>query len=205
MKPRLFQWQQKNGEAFIIGRSDWQYTFNTFCFGYNIGYKFIQTRAGVCNGNFLGIGADDCYTAVVVENAAPMALLISNGEFVSFHGPDPTMVRVEASNSGAVRFVNCAFWGPCNQIAKVAGKGTVGFSDCTFVQWDHKNEGRAALQVESGTVLVRGCEFQANKPQINLGEGVRRASISGNAFNGKTRITNKSKGRVILGENLSDD
>src|SRR6266481_3287805 len=127
-------------DIYDIGRIDWQYVFNTFCFGYNVGYKFIQTRFGVCNGNFLGIGADDCFTAVVVENCAPFALLISNGEFVSFHGPDPTMVRVEASNRGSIRFVNCAFWGPCNQIARIAGRGTAGFSDCTFVQWDHKEE-----------------------------------------------------------------
>jgi hypothetical protein len=185
MKPRLFQWQQKNGEAFIFGRSDWQYVFNTFCFGYNIGYKFIQTRAGVCNGNFLGIGADDCYTALLVENSAPFGLLISNGEFVSFHGPEPTMVRVESTHSGSVRFSNCAFWGPCDQIAKIAGKGTVGFSDCTFVQWDRKNEGRHALQAEGGTLLVRGCEFRENKPQIELGESVRRAVISDNIFKGK--------------------
>ncbi len=66
MQPKLFRWQQEHGEAFVIGRSDWQYVFNTFCFGYNIGYKFVQTAKGVCNGNFLGIGADDCYTAVVV-------------------------------------------------------------------------------------------------------------------------------------------
>jgi hypothetical protein len=203
-QPKLFQWQQKNGEAFIIGRSDWQYVFNTFCFGYNIGYKFIQTKAGLCNGNFLGIGADDCFTALVVENCAPMALLISNGEFVSFHGPDPTMVRVEPSNSGSVRFVNCAFWGPCNQIAKVSGRGTVGFSDCTFVQWDRNKEGRAALQIESGTVLVRGCEFRENKPQIDLGEGVRRAVISGNILTGKTRITNQSKGAITIMENTAE-
>ena len=196
MQPRLFEWQQKHGEAFIIGRSDWQYVFNTFCFGYNIGYKFIQTKAGVCNGNFLGIGADDCFTSLVVENSARMALLISNGEFVSFHGPDPTMVRVASTNSGSVRFVNCAFWGPCNQIAKISGKGTVGFSDCTFVQWDHKKEGRAALQIESGTILVRGCEFQENKPQIELGENVRRAIISDNIITGKLRITNRSNDGV---------
>ena len=104
-----------------------------------------------------------------MENCAPLALLISNGEFVSFHGPDPTMVRVEAANSGSVRFVNCAFWGPCNQIAKIAGTGTVGFSDCTFVHWDRNDEGRPALQVAGGTVLVRGCEFQADKPQVELG------------------------------------
>src|ERR1051326_8365287 len=103
MHDKLFTWQQRNGEAFIIGRSDWQYVFNTFCFGYNIGYRFIETKAGVCNGNFLGIGADDCFTALVVENCAPMALLISNGEFVSFHGPDPTMVRVERPTTGSGR------------------------------------------------------------------------------------------------------
>jgi hypothetical protein len=204
MKPKLFAWQQKFGEAFVVGRSDWQYVFNTFCFGYNIGYKFIQTKAGACNGNFLGIGADDCFTALVVENCAPMALLISNGEFVSFHGPDPTMVRIEASNSGSVRFVNCAFWGPCKQIAKIAGKGTVGFSDCTFCQWDSKNESRAALQVASGTVLVRGCEFQQDKPQLELGEAVRRAVITENVFTGKPKITNSSKRPVIISDNAGD-
>src|SRR4051812_38876484 len=79
MKPGLYKWQMEHGEAFIFGRSDWQYVLNTFCFGYNVGYKFIQTQAGVCNGNFLGIGADDCYTAVDVENSAPFGILISNG------------------------------------------------------------------------------------------------------------------------------
>jgi hypothetical protein len=204
MAPKLFEWQQQNGEAFILGRSDWQYVFNTFCFGYNVGYKFIKTKAGLCNGNFLGLGADDCFTSVVVEEAARMALLISNGEFVSFHGPDPTMVDVKPTHTGSVRFVNCAFWGPCNQIARVAGKGTVGFSDCTFVQWDRKKEGRAALQIESGTVLVRGCEFQENKPHIALGEGVRRAVLTANIFTGKARIANQSKSQVVVSENAGD-
>ena len=204
LEPKLFEWQQKNGEAFVFGRSDWQYVFNTFCFGYNIGYKFLKTKAGLCNGNFLGIGADDCFTAVVVEDSARMALLISNGEFVSFHGPDPTMVDVKASNTGSVRFANCAFWGPCNQIARIAGSGTVGFGDCTFVQWDRKKEGRPALRVESGTLLVRGCEFQEDKPQIELGEAVRRAVIAENIFTGRARITNHSKGQITVNDNASD-
>ena len=204
MKPRLFQWQQEHGEAFLFGRSDWQYVFNTFCFGYNAGYKFIKTRAGLCNGNFLGIGADDCYTALVVEDSAPMGLLISNGEFVSFHGPDPTMVLVGTNHAGSVRLVNCAFWGPCNQIAKIAGRGTVGFSDCTFVQWDRKKEGRHAIQVESGTILIRGCEFREDKPQLELGEKVRRAVISDNILTGKARLTNHGKQAVTLNNNMAD-
>lgn len=204
MKPKLFQWQMANGEAFIFGRTDWQYVFNTFCFGYRVGYRFIKTRAGVCNGNFLGIGADDCYTAVVVEEAAPYGLLISNGEFVSFHGPDPTMVEVQATHTGAVRFVNCAFWGPCHQIAKVAGSGTVGFGDCTFVQWDAKQEGRHAIQATGGTLLVRGCEFRADRPQIELGAGVRRAVVTDNLFTGPARVSDRGAGRVQIANNMAD-
>jgi len=204
MRPKLFQWQQENGEAFLFGRSDWQYVFNTFCFGYKVGYRFLQTKSGVCNGNFLGIGADDCYTALVVDNSAPFGLLISNGEFVSFHGPDPTMVEVGTNHTGSVRFVNCAFWGPCRQIARLGGRGTTAFSDCIFVQWDSKREGRPALQVESGTVQVRGCEFRENKPQIALGEKVRRAVISVNVITGPLRIENKSPGAVKIANNADE-
>ena len=204
LKPKLFHWQEEHGEAFIFGRSDWEYVFNTFCFGYNAGYKSIKTKAGICNGNFLGIGADDCYTAVEVEASAVFGILISNGEFTSFHGPDPTMVRVEKENNGSVRFVNCAFWGPCNQIAKIAGHGTVGFSDCTFVQWDRNQENRAAIQADSGSLLVRGCEFQQDKPQIELGEDIRRAVISDNLFTGKPRITNHGKLPLNINNNAGD-
>ena len=204
MKPKLFQWQMEHGEAFIFGRSDWQYVYNTFCFGYNIGYKFIRSERGVCNGNFLGIGADDCHTSLVVEDSAPFGLLITNGEFVSFHGPDPTMIGVSETNKGSVRFVNCAFWGPCNQIAKIAGSGTVGFSDCTLVQWGGTKGDRPAIQATGGTVLIRGCEFRQNRPQIELGEGVRRAIIAENVFAGRERIVNRSQGNVQLGLNVSD-
>ena len=204
MKPKLFQWQRENGEAFIFGRSDWQYVYNTFCFGYKVGYKFIRSKAGVCNGNFLGIGADDCYTALVVEQCAPYGLLITNGEFVSFHGPDPTMIEIAESNAGSIRFSNCAFWGPCNQIAKIAGTGTTGFGDCTFVQWGGKTRNRPAIQAQSGTVLIRGCEFRQNREHIRLGKDVSRAVVTGNVFKGPEQIVNQSEGNVQIALNVSD-
>ena len=86
----------------------------------------------------------------------------------------------------------------------IAGRGTVGFSDCTFVQWDRDREGRHALQVQSGSVLVRGCEFQENKPQIDLGEHVRRAVITDNIITGSTRIDNHSHGTVKIANNAED-
>ncbi|HWA83701.1 MAG TPA: glycosyl hydrolase family 28-related protein [Fimbriimonadaceae bacterium] len=182
MEPDLFKWQQEHGEAFIIGRSDWQYMTNTFCFGYNVGYHFVETKNGVCNGNFLGLGADDCFTAVQVEQCAPFGLLITNGEFVSFHGPDPTMVRVSSSNTGSIRFSNCAFWGPCNQIARIEGKGTAGFSDCTFVQWK-----KTAIEALGGTTLLRGCEFRENGNGVHAGTGAN-VVVSDCVGPGSTRI-----------------
>jgi hypothetical protein len=202
LNTRAYQWQIEHGEAFIFGRSDWEYVFNTFCYGYHVGYKFVQSGTGMCNGNFLGVGADDCNRAVLVEQSAPFALLIANAEFTSFHGDDPTMVEVCETNRGVVRISNSAFWGPCNQIAKIAGKGTVAFSDCTFVQWGEEGD-RAAIQAASGSVLIRGCEFRQDKQHISLGKAVDRAIITGNLFTGQARIQNASDKDIQIGLNAA--
>jgi hypothetical protein len=197
---RVYQWQMENGEAFIFGRADWEYVLNTFCYGYRVGYKFVHTGTGECNGNFLGIGADDCNRAILVEQSAPYGLLIANGEFTSFKGDNPTMVEVLESNKGVVRFSNSAFWGPCNQIAQIAGQGTVGFSDCTFVEWQ---KDRAAIQASAGSVLIRGCEFRQNQPHISLGKDVDRAVITGNLFAGPAKIQNAATKDVQIGLNAA--
>lgn len=198
----VYDWQMQNGEAFIFGRADWEYVLNTFCYGYHVGYKFIATDTGACNGNFLGIGADDCNRAVFVEQSAEYALLIANAEFTSFRGPDPTMVEVGPSHHGVVRFSNSSFWGPCDQIAKISGTGTVGFSDCTFVQWGRDGD-RAAIRANSGAILIRGCEFRQNKQHIALANGVRSAIITGNLFRGTPRIANASNANIQTGLNAA--
>jgi hypothetical protein len=208
MKPVLFKWQKENGEAFIFERTDWHYVLNTFCYGYKTGYKFGASSGGrgACNGNFLGIGADACHNSVLVEQSASFGLLITNGEFVALDGNDPTMVVVTESNRGNVRFVNCAFWGPCNQNAVIEGSGTVGFSDCIFVQWDRNKEGRAAIQAKSGSVLVRGCDFmQSAAPQVDLSEKVVRGVVSENTIRGKVQILNKARNTYIEGNLGTED
>ena len=206
MSKDLFQWQMDHGIGFVFGKTDWHYVLNTFCFGYHIGYHFIATEKGATNGNFLGIGADDCQTALMVEQSAPFGILITNGEFVSFHGPDPTMVRVNDTHSGTVRFNNCAFWGPCNRNVVVDGRGTVGLSDCTFVQWGHQREGCHAIEARGGSILVRGCEFKEDKPQVYLGKKVKRAVVTGNLIEGSARIVRKCKKRnVAIANNVATE
>ena len=201
MKPELYRWQMEHGEAFIFERTDWHYVINTFCYGYNVGYKFgaSQGSVGACNGNFLGIGADACHTAVKVEQSANYGLLITNGEFVAMNGSDPTMVEVTAANQGNVRFSNSAFWGPCNQIAKINGNGNVSFSDCIFVEWDKVATGRSAIQVNGGSVSVRGCDFMHDSPQVKIEKAVERVIVTENTIEGKVRIENNAKRSYING------
>ena len=202
----VYQWQFEHGTGFVFGRTDWHYVLNTFCFGYDVGYKFIKTKEGVCNGNFLGIGADDCRTSLVVEDTAPMGVLITNGEFVSFHGPDPTMIRVEKTHAGTIRFVNCAFWGPARRNAVVDGVGTVGFSDCSFMQWGHAPKGferpddrqQPSIDAIGGSLIVRGCEFMENRAQLRIGADVERAIVSENLVAGKLRVDDRSRGGTVI-------
>ena len=122
-------WQLLNGRSFVIGRADWEYVFNTFAFGYAIGYHFIANTDGNCNGNFVGIGVDMATNASVqVDSAAPFGILIVNGEFTAFkdsgYGPllpgqMPTQVLVTAGNTGTLRIVNSAFWGKLHRHTKM--------------------------------------------------------------------------------------
>jgi hypothetical protein len=206
METALFTWQQQNGRAFVFARTDWEYVLNTFAFGYNIGYHFVSSPTGSCNGNFLGIGADNCYTSIKIDACDVYGILVTNGEFTSFVGPDPTEVVVSSTNSGKVQFVNTAFWGPGHQIAKIDGSGTVGFIGCTFCYWNADQTGRYAIQA-SGTsnLIVQGSEFQHDSPQISLGQSVRKAVITGNIITGKLNIDNLSKGNIQIGLNASDE
>ncbi|HEY1684425.1 MAG TPA: hypothetical protein VGG19_06665 [Tepidisphaeraceae bacterium] len=192
------------GQAFIFGRSDWEYVYNTFCFGYNQGYDFIRTSTGACNGNFLGIGADDCFTAVNVEEAEDYGLLITNGEFTAFDGPDPTIVRVGPKNHGAVRFTNCAYWGGHNHTADIAGTGVVGFGDCTFASWDRPKGFRTDAQIRAsgGVLMVRGCSFLLDRPMVDLEPGVDKAIITENTVRGKAVVLNHSQAQVAIHDNL---
>jgi hypothetical protein len=130
--------------------------------------------------------------------------LITNGEFVSVEGDDPTMVVICPENQGNVNFVNCAFWGPCNQNAILDGKGTTTFSDCIFLHWDRNKEGRYAIRANDGSLMIKSCNFLTDSPQVLIGEKVKNAIVSGNLIKGKIRIDNRSNNAIVK-DNLSHD
>jgi hypothetical protein len=164
---KAFKFMQGNLEAFLFGRTDWEYVHNTFVFPAKIGYRFIETREGACNGQFNGIGADATETCVVVESIQPQGLLITNGEFNSHRMGRSTQVIVEKSCRGNIRFVNCGFWGPVERNALLLGPSFVSFTDCYFSN-DFPTTNYSIL-AEAGKLQVQNSTFDARSKQRKPG------------------------------------
>jgi len=195
-----FMW--KNCEAFIFGRTDWEYVNNTFVFPVNIGYRFIHTSAGEANGQFSGIGADESQVCVKVEHIQPMGLLISNGQFVCMHGDQRTEVLVDKTCGGSVRLVNCAFWGPARQCVVSHSRSFVSLSDCYLSSSGRKdNPGVSLVEADGGKLQVRGCSFGSDEPSISLRSGLQHAIIAENNGVRGVEILNEIGERAILSLN----
>jgi hypothetical protein len=185
-------WINTQGVAFELARTDWHYVFNTFCFGYGVGYKFSASERGSTNGNFLGLGADSCRRAVLVEQVQAPGLLITNGEFVGRWGSvDSVGVEVGPQVEGKVSLVNCSFWGPLDRCAWIRSpRGQATFDACHFVQWDNHFRASPAIYLEAGKAIVQGSTFAQEGMNVLVGEGVRSAILTGNQADGGFRFSN---------------
>jgi hypothetical protein len=200
------QWINTQGVAFELARTDWHYVFNTFCFGYGIGYKFSQSQHGSTNGNFLGLGADSCQRAVVVEQAQPPGLLITNGEFVGrWSSTDSVCMEISPQAEGKVSLVNCSFWGPidrCVWMRSPTGQFTA--SACNFVHWDNRGAGSPAIQLDAGQAIVQACTFGQENLHVQVGEKVVSALLMANQATGGFRVDNHAGKRAQMSLNQAD-
>jgi hypothetical protein len=196
------EYMWKNLEAFIFGRTDWEYVNNTFVFPVKTGYHFIHTDQGEANGQFSGIGADESQVCVLVDAIQPMGLLIVNGQFVAMHGDIRTQVIVNKSCHGSVRLNNCSFWGPSHQNVVSHSSSFVSLADCYFSSSGRaRNPGFALVDADSGKLQVRGCSFGTDEPSIALRKGVASAIITGNNGVRGVEITNEIGDAAIISEN----
>ena len=189
-----------NLEAFVFGRTDWEYVTNTFVFPTKIGYKFIQTPSGACNGQFCGIGSDWSQRCIVVEQIQPMGLLITNAQLVAFAGEDPVAVVIEKTCTGSVRLVNCAFWGPSVQNIVSHGEGYLSLSDC-YLSSGRQGNTKPLVEADGGKLQVRGCTFATAEPSIALRKGLKHAIITENNGAKGVSIVNEIGDSAIIANN----
>jgi hypothetical protein len=197
------KWINTQGVAFELARTDWHYVFNTFCFGYGVGYKFSESKAGSTNGNFLGIGADSCRRAVLVEQAQAPGLLITNGEFVGrWESTDSVCLEIGPKTEGKVSLVNCSFWGPihrCVWMQSPTGQFTA--SACNFVHFDMTGQGAPAIQVDAGKAIIQGCTFGKPGTHVKAAMEVKSAIMVGNQAEGGFKAENHAGKRLQMQAN----
>lgn len=201
------KWVNLNGVAFEFARTDWQYVTNTFCFGYGVGYKFSTSENGSCNGNFLGIGADSCQKAVLVDTApGTLDLLITNGEFVGrWTSDDSVGVEVIGKTTQRIGLTNCAFWGPLDRcIWSRAEECWVTADACGFNTWDVGARGAPAVQADGGRLIVQSSSFRRDGLDVLVGKNVISAILMGNQAEGGFSVDNHADARTQLVANETD-
>ena len=171
---KVFNYMQANLEAFILGRTDWEYMTNTFVFPAKIGYHFIRTTKnkdwkGGPNGQFSGMGADATGIAVLIDDIQPMGLLITNGEFNSHQKGEGVEILITEKCKGSIRFENCAFWGSVNHNAVIKGDCYVSFNNCYFS--NNFVTDQYSIVAENGKLQINSCTFDATESHEINGVG----------------------------------
>ena len=204
------EFMYEKGEAFIFGRSDWEFISNCFAIGYHTGMKFVEGKATGPDGgggNYLltQSGADVCDIAVLVERVDTRnGISFSNSQFFGD-------ILVKDTNTGMVRFTGCGIFGRSkgNYCVETAGQGRVSFDNCSFGFITREGKPSKMIHVTSGRIAITDSMFinssdaPYNSAPITLEPDVQAAVILGNEFYGPGTVINHAKGRVVIEHNVA--
>lgn len=186
-----------NCEAFILARADWEDFVDTFVWGAKIGYHFVKSADGACNGQFTGIMADDCRVGIQVDNIQSAGIQVTNGEFTAFAGEPNAGIVISPGCTGPAQFLNCNFWTTPGGAAQVHGNAQVVFNSCHF-----ENDGKpAVISADNGHIVVTACSFAGNGPAVDLERGVKSAIITSNLQGGGLIVDNHIGSLAQIGLN----
>ena len=211
MSPAVKTFMEREGQAFIIGRTDWEYMINCFSIFYKEGFVFDDFGQGPGNAVLTQCGHDIAPVTVRIKKLQPHAGVSFNncqfmGDFV-----------VEESNRGPVRLNGCGFWGVGHASATnpgtqsnlhLNGTGHVILNGCHFTGWDQnpdaKDRPSPSIDIACRSASITACDFIDAKPcHIRVRSSVEDCAIVSNKFSGGPKILVEEGARAQIGFNLS--
>ncbi len=182
-KAALGAFIRREGTAFDMGRSDWEYIYRVRAVGYGLGFRFRAGEQGETNAVMFGSDFTDCGTALLVERLNGIGLSATGCSFdateTAVHGP--------AAFSTIAQFNACTLSSGTGTPVLLEGPGTLTFQGCTF-----GGSARGAIDARQGAVTAMDCDFREPGPHFRLAKAVRCARILGNRFEGEPRIVNEA-------------
>lgn len=186
---------RSNATGITVLRNDWGYFYDIYLEGFNIGMKLDfnpELDAGY-NGQIMKLHIEGGKIGVQLDKINATGLMITDST-INTTGTDGVSIYAPSTyNSGMVLQMNtCSIGSPDGVPVKLEGAGVITMAQCTFTNWSSSHK---AIEATAGTVVVEGCTFQVDKPDILLGSGVSSASVVANSFlNNTPNITNQSSG-----------
>ena len=202
------KFMEEEGEAFLIGRCDWEYMTNCFAIFYKAGFVFDDFGNGLPNVVLTQCGHDEAPTTVVVNRVQ-----IHSG--ISFNNCQMMgELIINETNRGPVKFNGCGFWGNLHRefehgsasVLNLEGEGHVTVNGCHFYGWDvHPDKkGSPAIDVNCTSATISSCNFIGKKDlHIKVGEKTKKCLVFGNKFDGEIKIEKMSEDSVEEGLNVS--
>lgn len=189
----LTDFTKRNASGFRMHRSDWEYVAHLSVRGCKNGL-WIGREPGFAdapNAQLFEVHADDCATALFVEDVNPYGILISNSSFkagrndrAAYFGPD---------FSTSLQFNGVKFKGA---VVSDGRGGVVSFESCSFDDYTGK-----ALTLNGGNVLLTQCRFSKPAGHVQLGRMAHSLKSVNSGFNQRLDIENNSISAEIRTEN----
>ncbi len=211
MAPAVKSFMERVGQAFIIGRTDWEYMVNCFAIFYKEGFVFDDFGQGPGNAVLTQCGHDIAPVTVRIRRLQRHAGVSFNncqfmGDFV-----------VEETNTGPVRLNGCGFWGVGHESddnagtksnLRLRGEGHVILNGCHFTGWDQSADPAGkpfpAVDVGSRSASITACDFIDAKPcHIRVRSAVQDCAVVANRFSGGPKIVEEPGCRAQIGFNLT--
>lgn len=209
----LTKWILKNGTAFILSRSDWQYISNSFCILYHVGFHF-KSSGGDGPGNYLlsQSGADMCDISVLVEETqGHSGISFSNSQIFG-------RVIVSEKNHGPVRFTSCGFFGaydvhdpPDPEVIRIDGHGRVSMDNCHFYAINVKTATPVFIRQVGGRLSVTNSLYMVNKfldpvPLVIEQGAITTFYCQNEHYTNKRPVNNRGETeRVVIKDNVYAD
>ncbi len=207
MKKPICDFMVQQGEAFIIGRTDWEYMFNCFAIFYKLGFIFDDFGHGPGNAVLTQCGHDIAPVTVQVRKTQPHAgVSFTNSQFMGDF-------EVCETNVGPVHLNNCGFWGV--KAGELGQEGTrsnlhlkgnchVIMNACHMTDWNMNPDLHGvtpAVDLDCESAVISSCHFMLDKLHIKVGEHVKDCVIMGNTFKGGAKIEQAREGHAQIGLN----
>ncbi|WP_130858971.1 glycosyl hydrolase family 28-related protein [Gracilibacillus phocaeensis] len=173
----------------VLYRSDWEYIYDVYMDGYEIGMHFTNSSEGSFNGQIWGVHTENGKIGMQFNKVNDNGVAIS-ASTLNTTGTDGISVLGTTDFQSSVSFNSSTFGSPDGQPILLESDGLFTFSQNTFTDWD---SGKHAIRATTGSIVATGNTFEVNKPDMHFENAVRSASVLGNTFDGNTpAITNIS-------------